>query len=53
MIRLTVQDGYFIHPVTSKAELSIEGVMWFYKNGKSGRVTVDSNHPARDRGIPV
>ena len=27
MIRLTVQDGYFIHPVTGKAELSIEGVI--------------------------
>ena len=27
MSRLTVQDGYFLHPVSGKAELSIEGVI--------------------------
>ena len=27
MIRLTTQDGYFLHPVTAKAELSIEGIL--------------------------
>jgi hypothetical protein len=27
MIRLMTQDGYFLHPVTAKAELSIEGIL--------------------------
>ena len=27
MMRLSVQDGYFIHPVSGKADVSIEGVI--------------------------
>tara|TARA_E500000305_G_C4025477_1_gene241503 strand:- start:946 stop:2205 length:1260 start_codon:yes stop_codon:yes gene_type:complete len=57
MMRLSVQDGYFIHPVSGKADVSIEGVItdsgtlsrnYYGSNNKLECWSLDSQYPHPD-----
>ncbi len=57
MMRLSVQDGYFIHPVSGKADVSIEGVItdsgtlsrnYYGSNNRLECWSLDSQYPHPD-----